>query len=62
MILGSQMRKILEDNPQLQGSLSTLRDGNVELKQNLDRFQNELRDMTSDLNGLRRDLNQVWLY
>ena len=60
MILGSQMRKILEDNPQLQGSLSTLRDGNVELKQNLDRFQNELRDMTSDLNGLRRDLNQVW--
>ena len=62
MILGSQMRKILEDNPQLQGSLSTLRDGNVELKQNLDRFQNEVRDMTSDLNGLRRDLNQVWLY
>ena len=36
-ILGTQMRKILEDNPQLQGSLSTLQDGTLSLRQDISR-------------------------
>ena len=36
-VLGTQMRKILEDNPQLQGSLSTLQDGTLSLRQDISR-------------------------
>ena len=36
-VLGTQMRKILEDNPQLQRSLSTLQDGTLSLRQDISR-------------------------